>query len=136
MPRDQLLGFLSGIEDDPLRPNLTPGMDNSIVALKYPSLYLISTIDFFYPLVEDPYLQGRIAACNVLSDLYANAVTEVDTVLMALAVSTDMLPSDRAIVTAQLIRGFSDVVRDAGASVTGGQTIFNPSPIIGGVASR
>ena len=81
-------------------------------------------------------VQGRIAACNVLSDLYANAVTEIDTVLMALAVGVDMAPSDRDIVTAHMIRGFTDVVRDAGASVTGGQTIFNPSPIIGGIASR
>jgi selenide,water dikinase len=106
------------------------------VALKYPGLFLISTTDFFYPNVEDPYLQGRITACNVLSDLYANAVTEVDTVLMLLAVSTDMSETEQSVVTAQLIRGFHDVVRDAGASVTGGQTIFNASPLIGGVASR
>ena len=80
--------------------------------------------------------QGRIAACNVLSDLYANAVVEVDTVLMTLAVSLDMAAADRDIVTTHMIRGFTDVVGDAGASVTGGQTIFNPAPIIGGVASR
>jgi selenide, water dikinase len=111
-------------------------MDNSVVALKYPGLYLISTTDFFYPNVEDPLLQGRITACNVLSDLYANAVTEVDTVLMLLAVSTDMSPAQQSIVTAQIIRGFHETVREAGSSVTGGQTIFNASPLIGGVASR
>ena len=53
---------------------------------------LVSTIDFFYPLVEDPYLQGRIGACNVLSDLYAMGVDEVDTVLMILAASLDRRP--------------------------------------------
>ena len=59
MPRDKLLGYLSGITSSDLHPNLTPGMDNSVVALKYPGLYLISTVDFFFPLVEDPYLQVR-----------------------------------------------------------------------------
>lgn len=43
---------------------------------------LVSTLDFFYPLVEDPYLQGRIGACNVLSDLYAMGVSNIATVLM------------------------------------------------------
>lgn len=38
----------------------------------------------FYPLVEDPYMQGRIACANVLSDLYAMGVTECDNMLMLL----------------------------------------------------
>ena len=46
--------------------------DVSVVPTK--AGHLISTIDFFYPLVENPYTQGRIAACNVLSDLYAMGV--------------------------------------------------------------
>lgn len=48
---------------------------------------LISTTDFFYPLVEDPYIQGRIACCNVVSDLYAMGVDRVDHILMILGVS-------------------------------------------------
>lgn len=134
MPRVQLLGYLEGLFSV-LRPNETPGMDCSIVALNYPGLYLISTTDFFYPNVEDPYLQGRITACNVLSDLYANAVCEVDTVLMLLAISTDMSPHEQSAVTKNIIRGFTDVVHEAGTSVTGGQTIYNAAPLIGGVAS-
>lgn len=51
---------------------------------------VISTIDFFYPLVENPYAQGRIACCNVLSDLYAMGVQRVDNVLMVLGVCTKM----------------------------------------------
>lgn len=93
MPRDQLLGYLSGISGgSDLRPNETPGsksggvvgashgvqacidlcpclarsVDNSIVALKYPGLYLISTVDFFYPSVEDPYLQ--VSQCLYTDD--------------------------------------------------------------------
>ena len=51
---------------------------------------LISTTDFFYPLVEDPYIQGRIACCNVVSDLYAMGVDRVDHILMILGVSLQM----------------------------------------------
>jgi hypothetical protein len=44
----------------------------------------VQTTDFFYPLVDDPYVQGRIAAANVLSDLYAMGVAHCDNVLMLL----------------------------------------------------
>lgn len=50
-------------------------------------LALVSSTDFFYPLVNDPYEQGRIGAANVLSDLYAAGVTEIRSLLMILAVS-------------------------------------------------
>lgn len=109
-------------------------MDCSVVATRH-GLFLVSTTDFFYPNVEDPYLQGQIAAANVLSDLYAMGIKDVDTVLMLLAVSMDMAPGDADITTAAIIRGFCAAVAAAGASVTGGQTVRNPWPIIGGVAS-
>jgi selenide,water dikinase len=48
---------------------------------------LISTTDFFYPLVEDPYIQGRIGCANVLSDIYAMGIDRVDHMLMILGVS-------------------------------------------------
>lgn len=117
-----------------IKPNETPGMDSSVVATKYPGLYQISTTDFFYPLVEDPRLQGRITCCNVLSDLYAMGVTEVDTILMLLGISTDMTADERDIVTTELMKGFAEVATEAGTSVTGGQTVQNPWPVIGGVA--
>ncbi|KAL4441604.1 hypothetical protein ABPG74_021536 [Tetrahymena malaccensis] len=94
---------------------------------------IISTIDFFYPNVHDPYLQGRISACNVLSDLYSMAVTDIDVVLMVLAVSNRMNETEREVVTSLMIQGFDECANDAGAFVLGGQTIFNPWPIIGGV---
>lgn len=45
----------------------------------------MSTTDFFYPLVEDPFLQGKIAAANVLSDMYAFGVVRIDSMLMLLS---------------------------------------------------
>ena len=97
-------------------------------------LALVSTIDFFYPLVDDPFEQGRIGAANVLSDLFAAGVTEVRNGLMVLAVSSQMKKKDQKIVTKMMIDGFNEAFQEAGANITGGQTIFNDAPIIGGVA--
>lgn len=47
-----------------------------------PSIHLISTTDFFYPLVEDPYMQGMISCCNVVSDIYAMGIDRIDNMLM------------------------------------------------------
>jgi len=110
------------------------GMDCSVVPLPN-DLFMISTTDFFYPLVEDPYLQGKIACANVLSDLYACGVVECDTMLMLLASSRDMTPKQRDVVTKLMIEGFNDLAKEAGTAVTGGQTVLNPWPIIGGVAT-
>jgi selenide,water dikinase len=97
--------------------------------------FVISTTDFFFPLVESPYLQGRIGAANVLSDLYAEGVEYCDFVLMLLAASRDMPEDQRAICTREMVRGFQDACKEAGTTVTGGQTVLNPWPIIGGVAT-
>lgn len=97
-------------------------------------LALVSTTDFFYPLVDDPYEQGRIGAANVLSDLYAAGVQEVRNGLMILGVSTKMTKEEQDISTRAMIRGFADAFHEAGSKVTGGQTIFNDVPIIGGTA--
>jgi len=96
---------------------------------------MISTTDFFYPLIHDPYLQGKIGCANVLSDMYAMGVVDCDTLLMLLAASLDMQENERNVVTRRLIEGFSDLAKQAGTSVSGGQTVMNPWPIIGGVAT-
>jgi selenide,water dikinase len=95
----------------------------------------ISTTDFFFPLVDNPYVQGRIGAANVLSDLYAEGVGECDFVLMLLAACRDMNEQDRNICTREMVRGFNDACLEAGTVVTGGQTVVNPWPVIGGVAT-
>jgi selenide,water dikinase len=99
------------------------------------STRLISTTDFFYPLVEDPYIKGRISCCNVLSDIYAMGINRVDHMLMVLGVSTMMNKLEREIITREMIRGFNDCANEAGTLITGGQSIMNPWPIIGGVAN-
>lgn len=97
--------------------------------------FVISTTDFFFPLVDSPYLQGRIGAANVLSDLYAEGVEQCDFVLMLLAACREMPPNEREICTSEMVRGFRDACDEAGTAITGGQTVLNPWPIIGGVAT-
>lgn len=95
----------------------------------------ISTTDFFFPLVDSPYLQGRIGAANVLSDLYAEGVGDCDFMLMLLAACRDMPDDEREVCTREMVRGFNDACLEAGTTVTGGQTVLNPWPVIGGVAT-
>jgi len=111
------------------------GMDCSVIPLKHKNLFMVSTTDYFYPLVDDPYMQGRIGAANVLSDLYAMGVINCDNVLMILAASTEMSKLQRDVCTKLMIEGFNDTVKEAESEVTGGQTVLNPWPIIGGAAT-
>ena len=106
-----------------------------MVATRHKGINLVQTTDFFYPLVDDPYVQGKIACANVLSDLYAMGVSECDNMLMLLGVCTDLTAREREVVTKMIIQGFSDLAREAGTTVNGGQTVLNPWYIIGGVAS-
>eukprot|EP00478_Filoreta_tenera_P002541 GABV01002638.1.p1 GENE.GABV01002638.1~~GABV01002638.1.p1 ORF type:complete len:130 (+),score=22.74 GABV01002638.1:151-540(+) len=66
--------------------------------------------------------------------MYALGIENIDTVLMTLAASRQMDPTSRFTVTKQMMKGFADCCRLAHTRVTGGQTVLNPWPIIGGVA--
>jgi len=147
VPQEVLLKLLEGLQDDQSQeehsshfmhvpiPRIGIGMDASITPLRHSGLSLVQTTDFFYPLVEDPYMQGKIACANVLSDLYAMGVTECDNMLMLLAVSTKMTEKERDVVIPLIMRGFKDCALEAGTTVTGGQTVMNPWCTIGGVAT-
>ena len=106
-----------------------------MVETRHKGINLVQTTDFFYPLVDDPYMQGKIACANVLSDLYAMGVTECDNMLMLLGVSSELTLKEREVVTKLVIQGFNDLAEEAGTTVNGGQTVLNPWYIIGGVAS-
>ncbi len=70
-------------------------------------------------------MQGRIACCNTLSDIYAMGIDRVDHMLMILGVSLKMSESEREIVTREMIRGFNDCASEANTMITGGQSIMN-----------
>jgi selenide,water dikinase len=88
---------------------------------------LVQTIDFFTPVVDDPYDFGRIAAANALSDVYAMGGTPL-TALNVVAFPLERLGGD---VLREILRGGLDVVTAAGASVVGGHSIDDPEPKYG-----
>merc|ERR1739844_774070 len=151
VPQGVLLKLLEAIQDDGAQdyslddpfgmqsisaiPRIGIGLDSSITPLRHGALSLVQTTDFFYTLVEDPYMQGKIACANVLSDLYAMGVTECDNMLMLLAVSTKMTEKERDVVVPLMMRGFKDCALEANSTVTGGQTVMNPWCTIGGVGT-
>lgn len=86
----------------------------------------VLTVDFFTPIVDDPYMFGRIAAANSLSDVFAmGAVPHVALNLLAL---DSALGAD---VAAEILRGGADAVAEAGAFVAGGHTIDDTEPKYG-----
>lgn len=90
-------------------------------------LGIISTTDFFMPIVDDPFDFGRIAATNAISDVYAMGGTP----MMAIAIlgwPINQLPAE---VAQQVIDGGRQACADAGIQLAGGHSIDSPEPIFG-----
>jgi len=80
---------------------------------------LVQTVDFFTPIVDDPYTYGQIAAANALSDIYAMGGRPLTALAIAGFPQTDF---DPAIITAVFAGGF-DKLREAGVALLGGHTV-------------
>ena len=80
---------------------------------------LVQTVDFFTPIVDDPYTYGQIAAANALSDIYAMGGKPVTALAIAGFPQNDF---DPAIITAVFTGGF-DKLREAGVALLGGHTV-------------
>lgn len=87
---------------------------------------IVATVDFFPPVVDDPYTFGAIAATNALSDLYAMGATP----LFCLNLVTFPESLDRAILT-EIMRGGAEKVREAGAVIAGGHSVIDEEPKYG-----
>jgi selenide, water dikinase len=96
-------------------------MDDAGVFLLSDDLALVQTVDFFAPIVDDPYLFGQIAAANALSDVYAMG-GEPLTALNIVGFPSGKLPLD---VLREILRGGQDKVHEAGALIVGGHTIID-----------
>ena len=110
-------------------PRLIVGYDKSDDASVYvldENTALIQTTDFFPPIVDDPYLYGKIAATNALSDVYAMG-GEPKLALNILCAAEGM--ADETI--REILRGGYDAAYEAGAIITGGHTIRGAEPIYG-----
>lgn len=88
---------------------------------------LVQTVDFFTPIVDDPFAYGQIAAANALSDVYAMGGRPL-TALNIVGIPADLVPPD---VIAKILRGGAAKAKEAGCVIIGGHTIRNPEPIYG-----
>lgn len=111
-------------------PNLLVGLDTSDDAGIYKltdDLAMIQTLDFFTPIVDDPYMFGQIAAANSLSDVYAMGGTP-KTVMNIVGFPINTLGSE---ILADILRGAADKVAESGAVLVGGHSIDDPEPKFG-----
>ena len=120
-----LVGHLTAAVDDDLLVGLAPFDDAAVYRLG-PELALVSTTDFFPPLVDDPADFGAIAAANACSDVFAMG----GRVVLALNISAfpERLPVE---VVATILDAAAVVVAEAGGSIAGGHTIRSEEPIFG-----
>ena len=88
---------------------------------------LISTVDFFTPIVNDPFNYGRIAAANALSDVYAMGGKP----FLAIAILGIPVQKISTAVAQQIIAGGKEACAKAGVTIAGGHTIDAPEPFFG-----
>ncbi|HEV2770018.1 MAG TPA: selenide, water dikinase SelD [Solirubrobacteraceae bacterium] len=105
----------------------TSTADDAGVVRVRDDLALVQTVDFFTPIVDDPYLFGRIAAANALSDVYAMGAEP----LSALNLVAFPLEDLGGETLGAILAGGHDAVAEAGASIVGGHSIDDPEPKYG-----
>jgi selenide,water dikinase len=129
LPAAELHELLSELPR-PDDPNLLVGLDTADDAAVYrvsDDIALVSTADFFTPIVDDAYDFGRIAATNALSDVYAMGGTP----LTALNLVAYPLADLGGQILREILRGGQDAARAAGVAVVGGHSIDDPEPKYG-----
>ena len=115
---------------DPARhPQLLAGLgtpDDAAVYRLNAHTAVVATVDFFAPLVDDPWRYGAIAAANAMSDVYAMG-GEVALALNVAAFPEDLPPE----TAAAIIRGGAEKVAEAGGVIAGGHTVWDDEPKYG-----
>jgi selenide,water dikinase len=121
-----IVQLLPTVDDPRLLIGSATADDAGVVRVR-DDLALVQTVDFFTPIVDDPYDFGRIAAANALSDIYAMGAEPLS------ALNLVAFPLERlgAEVLSEILRGGGDVVRAAGALIVGGHSIDDPEPKYG-----
>jgi selenide, water dikinase len=121
---------LRNLPKTPIVPELLVGNETSDDAGVYQlteDIALVQTIDYFTPIVDDPYMFGQIAAANALSDVFAMGGTP-KTALNIVGYPIKKLGPD---ILADILRGASDKVHEAGAITIGGHSIDDQEPKFG-----
>ena len=124
---ETIVAGLTGEHSPSLIVGLDDGDDAAAVRLNGDGTALLSTVDFFTPVVDDAYDWGRIAAANALSDIYAMGGRPLLAVNL-LCWPREVLPLELA---TEVLRGGLDVARDADCPVAGGHSVDDPEPKYG-----
>jgi len=122
--------LLARLPSGPPDPNVLVGYQTADDAGVYrlrDDLALVHTVDFFTPIVDDPFDFGRIAATNALSDVYAMGATPVSA-LNLVAYSLEQLGEEPLL---EILRGGATVAAQAGVAILGGHSIDDPEPKYG-----
>jgi selenide,water dikinase len=129
LPAGLLSQVLAGGQLGASAPELVVGnetLDDAAVWRVSDDLAVVTTIDFFTPLVDDPYTFGRIAATNAISDIYAMGATP------AFALNVVAFPKTLSMdILGEILRGGGQVAADAGIPVAGGHSIDDAEPKYG-----
>ncbi|QHD87320.1 selenide, water dikinase SelD [Gordonia sp. JH63] len=123
---EQAVAGLTGQVGENIIVGLDDGDDAAAVRIR-DDLAVLSTADFFTPVVDDPYDWGRIAAANALSDIYAMGGTPVVAINLV-GWPRQVLPME---LMTEVLRGGLDVGAQAACPVIGGHTIDDPEPKYG-----
>ena len=128
IPPGDLETLLAGLTGGPSRTGLLVGAGDDAAGVELAGgPTLVTTTDFFTPVVDDPYDFGRIAACNAFSDVYAMGGTPV-VALNLLGWPRDRLPMELA---REVLRGGLDVATAAACHLAGGHSIDDGEPKYG-----
>ncbi len=122
--------ILSNIKTDFNDTNLLIGNSSKDDAAAYQldkDNIILSTTDFFMPIVDDAYTFGKIAATNALSDIYAMGGTPI----MALAIFAWPIKKLPTEIASEVLKGGRDTCIEAGIAMAGGHSIDSPEPIFG-----
>ncbi|MBI6545937.1 MAG: selenide, water dikinase SelD [Cyanobacteria bacterium NC_groundwater_1444_Ag_S-0.65um_54_12] len=114
----------------PPHPDVLVGIETADDAGVYrltPDLALVQTVDFFTPIVDDPYLFGQIAAANAVSDIYAMGAQPL-TALNIVAFPIDKLPGA---ILVRILEGAMAKAAESGLVIIGGHTVNDPEPKFG-----
>jgi selenide,water dikinase len=124
---EEMVAGLIGVPSDTLLVGLDHGDDAAAVRLGGNGTAVLSTVDFFTPVVDDAYDWGRIAAANAFSDIYAMGGRPILAVNLV-CWPRDLLPMSLA---ADVLRGGLAVATEAGCPVAGGHSVDDPEPKYG-----
>ena len=121
---------MSGLPKQPADPNLIVGFDTADDAGVYrlrDDLALVQTLDFFTPIVDDPYDYGRIAALNSINDVWAMAGTPITAMAITCFPKKGVDPA----ILSEIMRGGLETINKYGVTLIGGHSVDNQQIMFG-----